>query len=183
MSRGGADATTSVSMTPADLTDYFTTCAAIAGSLIGLLFVAIALRYEVILGPSAPPTNAAVARSAFVALIDAMSISLWALLPGKNLGYAGAIVGALCLWSTVRTHMTITGRRATSTRLFVVSLALYAIQVVASILLIAYPRSSEAANVLAYVVFGAFIAALRRSWQLIQHEGDPPETGRVPEER
>jgi len=170
-------------MTPPDLTDYFTTCAAIAGSLTGLLFVAIALRYEVILGPSAPSTNAAVARSAFTALIDAMSISLWALVPGANLGFAGAVAGAVCLWSTLQTHMTATGRRATSTRLFAFSLALYAVQVVVSILLIAYPHSSEAARVLAYIVFGAFIAALRRSWQLIQHEGDPPEAPRVREER
>ena len=40
-------------MVPKDFIVYFTTSAQIAGTLIGLLFVSISLRYEAILGRSA----------------------------------------------------------------------------------------------------------------------------------
>jgi len=124
--RYGVGATNSGSMAPPDLTGSFTTCAAITGSLVGLLCVAIALRYEVIFGPSAPPSNTSVARSAFIALSNALTISL----------------RALCLCSTLRTHIAMTGRRAISMRPTVVSLGLYRVQLIACIVLIAQPHSS-----------------------------------------
>ena len=74
-------------------------------------------------------------RLAFTALVDAMSIALWAVVPGGNLGFAGAIARTSCRRWTVQTHMTKAGRRTTSIRLSVVSPALTAVQVVVSTLL------------------------------------------------
>ena len=55
-------------MVPKDLIVYFTTSAQIAGSLIGLLFVSISLRYDAILGRSAQFHSRAMAGAAFTGL-------------------------------------------------------------------------------------------------------------------
>ncbi len=157
-------------MTPAALTTFFTACAAVAGSLEGLLFVAISLRYDAILGPAAPSANRAVAAAAFTALTNALILSLWALVPGVNLGYPVVAVAFGSLWSTVRTHFTRSGRRDTSLRSFVVSILIYLFELVVGAVLIARPTVTGLVYDLAYLEFGAFGAALARSWQLLQPE-------------
>ncbi|MGA8016262.1 MAG: hypothetical protein WCB85_10130 [Candidatus Dormiibacterota bacterium] len=157
-------------MTPPALTTFFTACAAVAGSLEGLLFVAISLRYDAILGPTAPSANRAVAAAAFTALTNALILSLWALVPGVNLGYPVVAVAIGSLWSTVRTHFTRSGRRDTSVRSFVVSLLIYLFELVVGAVLIARPTVTGLVYDLAYMEFGAFSAALARSWQLLQPE-------------
>jgi hypothetical protein len=74
-------------MTPPDLGSYFSASSAVVGTLIGLLFVSITLRYDAILGPSAPPSNRSLAAAlvqqiayvVFSALLTALMRS-WQLL-------------------------------------------------------------------------------------------------------
>ena len=157
-------------MTYTALTGFFTACAAVAGSLIGLLFVAISLRYEQILGNTARRANRALAGAAFTALTSALLLSLWAILPHTDLGYPATALAAGAIWSTLKTHYGGLFRRDTSTRLFIGSLLLYLCELVVGLLLVVQPRNSDLVYDLAYVVFGAFGAALARSWQLLQPE-------------
>jgi hypothetical protein len=60
---------------PKDLIVYFTTGAQIAGSLIGLLFVSISLRYDAILGRSAQFPSRAIAGAAFTGHLAPLSLS------------------------------------------------------------------------------------------------------------
>ncbi len=141
-----------------------------AGSLIGLLFVAISLRYEQILGNTTRRANRALAGAAFTALTNALLLSLWAILPHTDLGYPATALAVGAIWSTLKTHYGGLTRRDTSTRLFIGSLLLYVCELVVGFLLILHPTNSDLVYDLAYVVFGAFGAALTRSWQLLQPE-------------
>jgi hypothetical protein len=76
---------------PKELVGYFTTSAQIAGSLIGLLFVSISLRYEAILGKSAEFRSRALASITFIGLFNVLTISIWALVP------SGSRVPGTCL--------------------------------------------------------------------------------------
>jgi hypothetical protein len=67
---------------PAELTGFFAASAAVVSSLVGLLFVAISLRYEAVLGSDAQGTNRAVAAAALTPLANALIVPLWALIPG-----------------------------------------------------------------------------------------------------
>ncbi len=71
---------------PHDLTVFFHRQLGRAGTLIGLLFVSIQLRYDEILGTTGQTHSRAVANAAFTALANALAVSLWALVPNVNLG-------------------------------------------------------------------------------------------------
>jgi hypothetical protein len=166
---------------PSDLTDYFTASSAVAGTLIGLLFVSISLRYDVIFGPAAEFRNRSIAGAGFTALANALALSLWALIPHVNLGYPATVSAVLCLASTLQRHVGRSSRRETWSRLFLLAMAVYLFQLVNAIWLIASPHDSGIVDNLAYTVFGAFAAGLSRSWQLLEPASEPatdPQTRR-----
>ena len=155
-------------MVPKDLMVYFTTSAQIAGSLIGLLFVAISLRYDAILGRSAEFHSRAMAGAAFTGLFNVLTISLWALVPGVGLGYPVTVSGVVCLIHTLRLHMGKLGAIDSSLGSFLLSLAVYFAQINIRIWLIARPGQNEIVFILAYTLFGAMALSLKRAWTLLQ---------------
>jgi hypothetical protein len=156
-------------MVPKDLIGYFTTSSAVAGTLIGLLFVSISLRYDAIFGTAASFHNRAVAAAAFTALVNALSISLWALIPRVDLGYPAVVLAAFCVVSTLRLHVRKRGPRDRySFVLVAASVLVYLSQFVNGVFLIAEPHEPTAMMTLTYTLFAAFATALFRSWQLLQ---------------
>jgi hypothetical protein len=156
---------------PADLLNYFTVTAQVAGTLIGLLFVSISLRYEAILGSTAHFTNRALAAAAFTGLVNALTISVWALVPGAGLGYPLIASGLVCLGRTLQLHLGRLGRADASWGTFLLSVAVYLGQLVEGSLLIARPGDREIVLIVAYTLFGAVATSLRRAWALVQPHG------------
>ncbi|MGC8474260.1 MAG: hypothetical protein ACP5PW_07640 [Candidatus Dormibacteria bacterium] len=132
--------------------------------------MAISLRYEQILGNTARRAKRALEAAAFTALTNALLLSLWAILPRTDLGYPATALAVGAIWSTLKTHYGGLTRRDTSKRLFSGSLLLYVCELVVGSLLVLHPANSDLVYDLAYAVFGAFGAALARSWQLLQPE-------------
>ena len=161
-------------MVTGDFIGYFAAAGTAAGTLIGLLFVAVSLRPESVLGAGAPPEGRAVAGSAFIALVNSFFVSLIALIPGTNLGYTAVLMALVSLYNTYRLHRTL-GYGESTVLLLALSLAAYLTQLVAGILLIASPGLHSMVYTLAYVLVGAFAAALGRAWTLAQG-GNAPET-------
>ena len=161
------------SMTIPALNGYFSVSATVAGSLIGLLYIAITLRYDYILGPRAPRRNRALAASAFAALANALAISVWALIPGVDLGYPAGIMAVVCLYTMFQTHFRTVGQRQAANHLFILSMGVYLFELGLSVLLIWHPRHIQLVYVLSYIVFAALVAALIRSWELLQAEASP----------
>ncbi len=139
-------------MTSTALIGFFTACAAVAGSLIGLLLVAISLRYEQILGKTARRANRALAGAAFTALTKALLLSLGAILPRTDLGNPATALAVGPVWSTLKTHYGGLTRRDTSARLFIGSLLLHVSELGVGLLLVLQPTNSDLVYDLDYVI-------------------------------
>jgi hypothetical protein len=146
---------------------FFSTAAEVSGTLMGLLFVSISLRYDLIMGKQADSKNRFVAARGFTGLLDALAISLLALIPSANLGTAAVIVGGLCLVQTLRRGAGVTGRSFEAIGNLILSVASFGTQVGAGIWLLVGSHSS-AGDTIAYTLFGAIAAGVMRAWELLQ---------------
>ena len=163
-------------MVPADFTGYFAAAAAAAGVLIGLLFVAIALRPETIFGTGATGNGRALAGSAFISLVNSFFISLTALIPQSNLGWPCIVLSVTSLYATIKMQLEI-GRRDLHLPLRVRTIATFTYQLVVGAILIASPADSGQVYTVSYLVIALFSVALSRAWALLRgrhlHAGDP----------
>jgi hypothetical protein len=162
---------------PDSFIGYFTGAATAAGALIGLLFVAVSLRPESVLGTGAPAKAQAVAGSAFTALVNSFFVSLIALIPDTNLGYPAAVMALISLFNTFRLHRGL-GKGESAVLQLTLALAAYLTQLVTGVLLAASPGHQSLVYTIAYVLVASFAAALGRAWSLMRgsHTAEVPET-------
>ncbi|HEY0215808.1 MAG TPA: hypothetical protein VGC57_05400 [Cellulomonas sp.] len=156
-------------MVPDSFTSYFTGSATAAGSLIGLLFVAIALRPESVFGPKATLSGQSLAGSAFTALVNAFFVSLIALIPGENIGTGVIVLAGLSLLSTVRLHRKLRGKSGHLWLAFL-SVAAFGLQAVVGVQLLFANHTRGLVADLAYIIIAGFAVALGRAWALVQGE-------------
>jgi hypothetical protein len=158
-----------------DFIGYFAAASTAAGTLIGLLFVAVSLRPESVLGASAPPAARAIAGSAFIALVNSFFVSLIAVIPDTSLGYVAAIMAAVSLWYTLGLHRALPGAER-AWRQLVPAAAAYCGQVGVGAALAIRPHARDLVTVVAYLMVASFAVALQRAWSLMQgrHVAEKP---------
>jgi hypothetical protein len=159
---------------PGDYIDYFAAAGTAAGTLIGLLFVAVSLRPESVLGAGAPPAARAVAGSAFIALVNSFFVSLIAVIPNVSLGYVAAIMALLSLWYTLGLHRELTGTRP-AWRQLIMAAATYSGQLGVGVALAIRPHAQGLVGVVAYVLVASFAVGLGRAWSLMQGQYANPK--------
>ena len=161
-------------MVPPDIHDLFLAAASVAGALIGLLFVAISVAAERLARDKAgAPVHRIRAAAALTAFTNALTVSLFALVPGQKIGPAAVAVAAAglafiaaVLLSLVRLHQ-VRWSTARDT-LFLVGLAvIFVIQLLQGIAVIARPDNPGAVNTIAILVIVCFLIGIARSWELI----------------
>lgn len=177
--REGVDAGGAV-VIPAGFLPFFTASAGAAGALIGLLFTAISIAPERIVGKTASPERSALAGNAFTALTNIFFITLVALVPAPTLGSVLTAAGVMAVVSTIRlaNHL-FAGRWRGKGRLsaiqfarrlvlVVASLAIYGSEVLLGVRVLAGnvgPDSAFAAT--CFFIVGGYSLALVRMWSLL----------------
>jgi hypothetical protein len=160
-------------MTIASAHEFFAACASVAGALIGLLFVAISVAPERILGPDASEVHGARAAATLTAFTNALAVSLFGLVPGFSLGgtatavailgmlfIAGALISVFPAWRANRVRL--------SDLTFLAGLlAVFVIQFIAGIGLDRNERDSGNVQTICVLVIVCFLIGIARAWELV----------------
>jgi hypothetical protein len=159
-----------------DFIAYFAAAATAAGTLIGLLFVAVSLRPESLRGEAGVPEAQAVSNAAFIALANGFIVALVALIPDTSLGYTAAVTALLSILFTLRLHLRLAWHASAVAEL-ALSMAAYLSQLVVGAALAARPHSQTLVHVVAYLLIASFAVGLSRAWSLLQGRYRVPKSG------
>ncbi len=169
-------------MVPESIHDFFVASGSAAGALIGLLFVAISVASERVAREQAgAQLYSARASAALTAFTNALTVLLFALIPGHKIGPAAAAVAVVGLtfvaasllslirlyrgrWDTLRRGRWDTLRHVL---LLVVLAVTFVIQLIEGVDVITQPDDSGAVNTIAALVVVCFLIGIARAWQLI----------------
>jgi hypothetical protein len=172
--RNGYPACEDHPVVPADMHDFFLASAGVAGALIGLLFVAISVSGERLARAEASAQMLRIrAYAALTGFLNALTVSLWALIPDGGIGTASLVVAILGLmfvaasllslirverlsWKTARDGLFLAGQAV----VFVLQL-IYGIQISGQ------ASDPSGVDVLAILVVVCFLIGISRAWELI----------------
>jgi hypothetical protein len=159
---------------PADIHDLFAASAGVAGGLIGLLFVAISVAGDRL---AAAEASAQVHRirayAALTSFTNALIVSLFALIPGDNIGWPSvsvAIVGLLFVAASLLSLVRLRQVTWTTARdaLFLVGLAVtFVFQLISGRDVIMRPGDSGTVGTIGALVIACFLIGIFRAWELI----------------
>jgi hypothetical protein len=141
--------------------------------MIGLLFVAISVAPERVLGPDAPEVHAIRAAAALTAFSNALSVALFSLIPGFNPGGPATVVAVLGLIFTLGALIRLVPpARAGEIRprelSFLAGLAVvFALQLNAGLELLADPGGRGALQTVCVLVAVCFLIGIGRAWELV----------------
>ncbi len=160
-------------MTTAAAHAFFTTSAEVAGTLIGLLFVAISVSPERILGPDASEIHGLRAGATLTAFTNALAVSLFGLVPGFTVGPTATIVAIIGLLFIVGALIRVVpawraGRMKLGALGFLVALlAVFVIQLLAGLGLDRHESDSGDLQTICVLVIVCFLIGIASAWELI----------------
>ena len=160
-------------MTTASAHEFFAASASVAGALIGLLFVALAVVPERVLGPDASEVHGVRAAATLTAFTNALTVALFGLIPGYSVGAPATAVAAVGLVFVARALIGVTpGWRAKRVRLrdltFLASLiVVFVIQLIVAIELDHNRADRGSLQTICILVIVCFLIGIERAWELV----------------
>jgi hypothetical protein len=156
------------------LHDFFLGSAGVAGALIGLLFVAISVSGERLARAEAVAQTLRIrANAALTGFINALVVSLFALIPDGGIGTTSlvvAIIGLTFVAAALLSLIRVRRLRWATWRdvLFLVGQAVvFVVQLILGIDLMGNSDNPGAANGIAILVVVCFVIGISRAWELI----------------
>jgi hypothetical protein len=157
-------------MTPDSFQTFFGASAGVAGALVGLLFVAMSVAPERF-GEQGDRVHQIRALAAFTAFTNALGVSLVALIPDVEVGFAAILLGLVATSLSVASMLALAPIRHAEperdTRFLLGPAMVYATQVGVGVWLIAAPDSEPPVGVLCIGVVFCFLAGIARAWEVI----------------
>lgn len=153
--------------------DFFMGAAGVAGALIGLLFVALSVAHERVLGEGARDVHAVTASATMTAFTNALTVSLFALVPGLNVGgvaTAVSIVGLVFVLSAILRLLPSVRARTTGLRevsFLAGLLVVFIVQLLAGLHLDSHPRDLGSVRTICILVVVCFLIGIARAWELV----------------
>jgi hypothetical protein len=159
-------------MIPGDYRDMLVAIATTAGALTGLLFVALSVapRRQRDLGPRVIRQIRAAA--ALLAFSNALSVSLFSLVPGTNIGYPSIALGVIGVAFTAAAMRSILTSPATADQkraqlgLITLLLLIFGTELIAGIIALTGPISHPP-NAIGYALASSLIVGISRAWELV----------------
>jgi hypothetical protein len=153
--------------------EFFAASAGVAGALIGLLFVAISVAPERVLGPDASEVHSVRAAATLTAFTNALSVSLFGLVPELNPGGAATAVGGLGLvfilgaLSRLIPSAKVKRVRARELSFLIGLVAVFVIQLISGIELLERRSDRGALETVCILVVVCFLIGIERAWELV----------------
>jgi hypothetical protein len=150
-----------------------TTIAASAASLTGLLFVALSVARRPDRHEGQTVVQQIRAAAALLAFSNALSVALFGLVPGINIGYPALVLGIIGLFFTAAALRSIFASRATlglrrrQSSLIMILLLIFSTEVVTGITLLARPASTEPVAIISYALVSSVLVGIGRAWELV----------------
>jgi hypothetical protein len=152
--------------------ELFVVIAESAATLIGLLFVAVTVtkgRNNV----GSVEIGEFRAAASLIAFTNALVVSLFGLVPGNGIGYPALVMGVIGVFfvsagvKTTLAQPPAQQRRWRQSVLIIGLLAVFVLQIVYGIRLIAHPRSSGGLSVIGDVLIASLLIGIGRAWEQV----------------
>jgi hypothetical protein len=152
--------------------DLFTAIAAAAGSLTGLLFVAMSVTSRHSLAPGPVVFQQVRAAAALLAFTNALAVSLFSLVPGTNAGYPALTLGVIGLLFTAAGLRSVLASgeplrgQLRQYALLNLLMLIFGTELICGILLLA-GAGSATLQVVGYALVTSVIVGIERAWELV----------------
>jgi hypothetical protein len=161
-------------MVPAGIHDFFLASAGVAGALIGLLFVAISVSAgRLTTTEVSGQLHRIRAYGALTGFLNALSVSLFALVPGEKIGGAAttvAILGLSFIVASLLSLIRVRHMRWPTARdaIFLLGLGVtFVLQLMSGLDVVNHPGDVGTVNNIAILVIVCFLFGIARAWELI----------------
>jgi hypothetical protein len=161
-------------LVPEGLREFFTVSTGASATLLGLLFIAIAVEPKSIVGELSPVESRSRASSAYTALINIFFISLLGTIGTSGLGFLSVILATVGLANTFGIGVNLwreSPRRrsvlSSAVGLLLGSTAVYALELWYGWQIVRDPGNTAHIYTLAYLLVASYAVALGRAWELL----------------
>jgi hypothetical protein len=184
-----------------DYREFLVAIAGAAGSLTGLLFVALSVAPRHPLNPGPTVIQQVRATAALLSFSNALAVSLFGLVPGNNVGYPAVVLGVIGILFTAAGARSIHSSAATLDQrrhqlgLITLLVLIFGVEFGCGIILIADPGAVVPAQVICNALAASLLTGIGRAWELVGdrrtnitsslavltgHQPGPPEPARGP---
>jgi hypothetical protein len=161
-------------LVPEGLREFFTASTGASATLLGLLFIAIAVEPKSIVGEQSPVESRSRASSAYTALLNVFFISLLGTIRTSGLGYMSLILAAVGLANTLGIGVKLwrespRRRRVLSSGvgLLLGSTVVYTLELWYAWQIVKDPGNTAQIYTLAYLLVALYAVALGRAWEVL----------------